>query len=562
MMRTGSNRILPLIILLFALGVLVVACAGTPVVVEREVIKEVTPEPQAMPLVVGPDTLVYSLRNIARQGYDARQAFLTTSRGVAQTISEALLAFDWEEQKVEPRLAESWEISEDGMSITFNLRQGVTFHDGTPFNADAVVFNLEQVFDEDHPYHDQGRFPWATAMFPTFEGVVKVDEFTVRVTTSQPDPLLEWRMSTDPTFIGSPTAIMELGENYKWSPVGTGPWFLEELDKETKVVVQAYEEYWGPKPAVKTIIFKINTNDDSRVEDLLAGGVDLMERPPGGRIPQLRNTPGLKVQLFPAMSHGYFNVNVTKPMFEDPKVRLALAYALDRETYAREIENGTQTALRYNLPDAMWAHDPNVPEVFEYDPEKAKALLAEAGWEDRDGDGWLDNEDGERLTFTIISQQQSKRISDISLFFQSNLRAIGIAAHVTILDTASAFDPVVGLFNPEIPEVNQMGIAAFLPDPSFDIERWLCRTRSPNGFNISQYCNQELDRLAKEAETELDMERRAQLFSEIQRIASQDPPWIPTTMRPTVAVAKEQVNGFRWDPNWVLDFRNVTLSER
>ena len=217
-----------------------------------------------------------------------------------------------------PGLAESWETTPDGLTWKFALRRHVKFHDGTPFNAEAVVFNFERWMFEHHPYH-KGVFEYWKSMFGGFPGFVKsveaIDEFTVEFVLEKPMAPFLANLAMPMFGIASPTAIKKHGDDYFKNPVGTGSFRFREWRKDDRVVLERNPDYWGEKALLDRVIFRSIVDNSARLLELQAGSIDLMEFLNPDDIPTVKNDPNLQLILRPSMNVGYLWWNVEKEPF-------------------------------------------------------------------------------------------------------------------------------------------------------------------------------------------------------------------------------------------------------
>lgn len=195
-------------------------------------------------------------------------------------IYEGLTRYKSGTLEVEPALATGWEISEDGTEYTFTLRDGVTFHDGTAFDAEAVKFNFDRMLDESHPFHDTGPFP-LSFFFSAVEETTVVDPLTVKFKLNAPYAPFLSNLAYPTGLMVSPAAVEEGGKDFGRSPVGTGPFKFEEWKSNERVVVTRNDAYWGEKAGTEAVVFRPITDANTRVAEMLAGGIDMMvEVPP------------------------------------------------------------------------------------------------------------------------------------------------------------------------------------------------------------------------------------------------------------------------------------------
>jgi peptide/nickel transport system substrate-binding protein len=451
-----------------------------------------------------------------------------------------LVLFDYIDQSYKPRLAESWEIADDLMSITFKLREGVNFHDGTPFNADAVVFSFERIFKPDNEWAAEGNF-YYNALVPFYELTEKVDDYTVTVTFNQPDALILQRFAIDTSYIANPVAVMEYGNrDYSMDPTkysGTGPYRAVELRPKELVRLERNEEWWGPKPAFKNLIFRLFTNDtaggDARVNALLARELDMALYVPGTRRNDIAGAEGegLAHEWFSQSVLGYYYLNHTDPFFQDKLVRQAIARSFDRATfYEATVGPTTIPWSGFWYPDSPY-YNPDVN--LDYNPDQVIALLEEAGYTEIGEDGIrVRPADGMRAAFKFQwAGLPNAQPPDDRIFWSQQLQELfGVEATLEPYDPGLSADFESGPLAPQNLGMYGWGVGTFLADPEFAYNRWICAERTPTGFNASQYCNEALDELYAQSKGASDQEARIEIFKEMQAIAGEDIPWIPTSI--------------------------------
>jgi peptide/nickel transport system substrate-binding protein len=503
------------------------------------------------------DTLTFNLDRVIVGGMDASQTVESTGKAASFHISETLLEFDEAANAVKPKLAESWDAAADGLTYTFSLRQGVKFHDGTDFNADAVVTSLMRIYDENHPLHANGKNPLAS--FAPIQSVEKIDDYTVKIVASRKDPVFLWRMTLEPTYIQSPAALQLFGSDYTNHAVGTGPFRLMEFDAQTKIILERFDDYWGAKPVYKTLAFKINPDDQSKVADLLAGNVDVITRPPADQLEQLRNTPGLQVDVYPLRWLGYLTLNSSVPPLDDARVRRAMNYAFDRDTLSNVFNKGTTKSWASVWFEGAYAYEPNVTK-YSLDPGAARTLLDQAGWVLPDGKK-IREKNGKLLEIRLA---QAGTLygpeAAIPELFQRNMLDIGMTVNITKIDPSVFFDPKVGAVNPANEEAAVFGWIAFLPDPSFVFDRFTKASIPPGGYNLSFYTNPKVEDLYTASLSELDLDKRAEYFREIQRIVMDEVPILPLSIVTLPMAWNNRVSGFKVRGNETVDLTSVTLA--
>src|SRR6185436_14601975 len=222
---------------------------------------------------------------------DPAQVTDLNSNRVGRRVVETLVTFADESTQIVPGLAESWTISKDGLSYTFKLRKGIAFHDGTPFNAQAVKFSIERQINPEHPANKLGKYPFAAYFFGNVKAVEAMDDSTVRFVLKEPRASFLAILVAPAASVVSPTAAMKSGQDYTASPVGTGPFKFASWDRGQRVVLEKNPTYWRYPVKVDRVIFRPVTEDQARLTELLTGGLDLIVGTPPDFVAQLENHP-------------------------------------------------------------------------------------------------------------------------------------------------------------------------------------------------------------------------------------------------------------------------------
>jgi peptide/nickel transport system substrate-binding protein len=289
-----------------------------------------------------------------------------------------------------PALATSWETSADGLTWTFHLREGVSFTDGTPFNADAVVFNFDRWWNPDNPLYQEGQFIYWNYMFQAPKGpdsvladIEKVDDMTVQMTLNRPNASLLNTLAMENFRIASPTAIQEQGLKYgtaEGKAVGTGPFMVDEWVKEDHLTLARNDNYWGKKPTLEKITFRVIPDTSAAFLALQAGEIDMISlwaSPSPDDIASAKSDPNLKVVYNPAFNVGYLGFNWAKEWLQNDNVRLALAHAIDKQAIIDAIYPGDAEPAKEFLPPSLWGFNDSI-EDYAYDPDAARAALQAA----------------------------------------------------------------------------------------------------------------------------------------------------------------------------------------
>jgi len=408
-----------------------------------------------------------------------------------------------------PGLAERWEMAADGLTWTFFLRQDVTFHDGEPFNAQAVAANLDRITD---PAIASQK---ARALLGPYTGYTVVDEYTITLNLSEPyAPLLD-ALSQVYLGIGSPKALDEYSKNtYQWNQVGTGPYRLDEVVPGDHIILKRNADYaWGPVfyapitgQSLDTVEFRFFTDPPTRSLALESGEVQVIgELLPTDAELLLGNT-ALRIYQVPiaGMPQGFF-INTQNAPTDDPAVRQALIYGTNRTAIIDAVFQGQSPVAHGPITAVTPFYDPAVESLYPYDPDFARSLLQGAGYADDDGDGMLER-DGEPLTLRMVYAPWNQ-MGDVAQLIQSQWRDLGITLE---LDLVPDFPTLIDRANEG--DYHLIGRYDFGVDASLLNRFYLSDARD----NWARYKDAELDGWLLEATRQSDPSVRAQLYASAQ----------------------------------------------
>ncbi|MEM9524663.1 MAG: ABC transporter substrate-binding protein, partial [Pseudomonadota bacterium] len=294
-------------------------------------------------------------------------------------VYEGLVRYKSGTLEVEPALATGWTIGGGGTEYTFTLRDGVTFHDGTPFDAQAVKFNFDRMLDEAHPYHDTGPFPLAF-FFNAVQRTEVIDDLTVKFTLNAPYAPFLSNLAYPTGLIVSPAAVETHGVDFGRNPSGTGPFEFAGWRSNEAVFIERNPRYWGEPAGTDTVVFRPITDANTRVAEMLAGGIDMMVEVPPTSLSRFEGDAFNIVEQ--AGPHLWFLIlNAKEGPFADKRVRQAVNYAINKEAIVNDVLEGTADIASGPTPPAFaWAYNDGL-DPYPYDADKARALLAEAGAE-------------------------------------------------------------------------------------------------------------------------------------------------------------------------------------
>ena len=468
------------------------------------------------------------------QTLDPAQAVTISDFRILCNMYEGLLAYKEGSLEVEPALATSWTVSDDGKTYTFKLREGVKFHDGTDFDAEAVKFNFDRVTDKNHPYYDTGPFPFIFELGP-IAGTEAIDKYTVAIHLASPyAPMLTMLASSIGGLAGiSPAAVKQYGKEFSRHGVGTGPFKFKLWESNRQIVLEANPDYWGGAPKLKGVVFRPIVDENARVSEMLSGGTDVTIEVPPDNVATFTADPRFKFYEQEGPHLWYLLLNTKDKPFNDKLVRQAANYAINKTALVEKVLKGTATVAAGPTPPAFqWAHDAALA-PYPYDPEKAKALLAQAGYPD-----------GVDVTF-YVTESGSGMLSPVIMgtAIQADLAAVGIRAKIETYE----WNTFLGKIIPGMEGKAKIAELSFMTqDP--DMHPFLAlKTGAP--VNSGYYSNPEVDALIDQGRAATDPAERAAIYKKMQEIVFEDAPWVYIANWKQNAVASAAVKGFALQPS-------------
>ena len=454
---------------------------------------------------------------------------------------------------IKPGLAESWQISDDGKTWTFQLRSGVTFHDGTPFDAQAAKWNLERwVGNQEHDW-----LPIASQI----KSIETPDKYTLvlRMKDFYYAAGQELTLVRPVRFL-SPKAIDAAGKFVK--PVGTGPWQVQVDNPGQRAVFVPYKNYWGTKPKLEEVVFDVIPDPQTRVAALLSGEVDLI----GGEytggiplesIPTLKSDPKVKLLTAQGSTTYLIQTNYRRPPFNDVRVRQALNYAINRSAISSKVFNGLAAPAKGvfapNIPYVTYSE----PQLYAYNPNQAKRMLATAGWKPG-GDGILEK-NGQRFQVTMVVDAdvfpQAKSMAEV---VQAELRNIGIDIDIRLLDSGGWSNAI---------EKNDFDLTINMTqgspyDPHSSLTQMFHSIKKSNehgGF----FAEPKLDKMIDEVLSTKDEKERQQRYAQIQKYIDENAAAIPVVYSQRIYALSNDVNGFKLaGTEYELNLEEITFTKR
>lgn len=473
-------------------------------------------------------------------------------RSVTGQIFEGLLMQDLTDPdatyaKLRPALAESYEITEDGRVWTFQLRQGVKFHDGTPFDAEAVKYNVERITNPDAPQFSGKASAYMGSVTTWLEKFEIVDPQTVRFTLKKPN--YEWFAGTIQEYgqflIMSPASIEQHGnDGVALHPTGTGPFRFVERRQGVTITLERNDDYWGEKAKLDQLVIATISDPSARVNALLAGEVHMLTTPPWEQIDALKQEEDLVLTTKDTVpSLWYMHINNKHEILSDVRVRQAISYGFNRAEMVKRVMRDTATPAYGMLSAGTFAYDPSF-EMYPYDPDKARQLLAEAGYPD----GFELNMDTMIYGFNELYEQ----------YFQRDMAAIGIKVNLNKSEWIAYLNKWAGGMDSQL-GLNTMGWGQTIPGWTGAVSR--CTAQPPNGINTGWYCNEEVDKLLDLAVTIKDQAEAAEVYKKINTLIMEDAGFLPAYNDNQPIFLNKSVKGFVNPAATWFDFSTVWIEE-
>jgi peptide/nickel transport system substrate-binding protein len=460
-----------------------------------------------------------------------------SSHEVGSMIYDGLVKLD-KDLNLAPAMAESWTYSRDCLELTFKLRRDVKWHDGRPFTADDVVFTYQAMINPKTPA------PFKEG-FLLVKDVEALDPYTVRVRYDKPyaRAVETWGTYILPKHLlesfAAAGTLRESPQNSR--PVGTGPYRFQEWKPGEKVVLVANPDYYEGRPYLGRVVYRVIPSQATIFLELKAQGVDYVSTLTGIQYSRQTEYPAFRKAYhkyrYPGDSYTFLGFNLKDPRFADPRVRQAFAHAINKQ----ELIDGVRLGLAHEstgpLRPGTWAYTEDVKR-YEYDPEKAKALLAEAGWKDRDGDGVVEDRDGKPFTLTIRTNQGNDERKKIAEIIQQRLKDIGVQADIQLIEWAAFIKEFV---KPRRFEVLVLGLGTGTDPDQFVV--WHSSQRGPDQMNRTGYANPEVDALLEAGRQSCVQKERVRYYHRIQEILAEDLPMIFLFNRDSLPVVAARVRG-------------------
>ena len=521
---------------LFA-GLLVLFCLGLVCGCDRRDDK-LAGQGEAGPPVVG-DTLIMG------SGADAVNLLPVlasdgTSSDINGLVYNGLVRYD-KDLKIEGDLAERWDVSPDNLTLTFHLRRGVRWHDGAPFTAEDVLFTYRLLIDPKTPTAYAERYR-QVAMAEV------LDAHTFRVHYHEPlaTALVSWAFPVHPRHLLEGVEVTK--SPLASRPVGTGPYRFVDWQRGEKIVLEANPDYFEGPPYIQRVLYRVIPDASTMFLEMQSGGLDFMGLTPLQYAMQT-DTPAFRRRFrkyrYPASAYSYLGYNLRRPLFQDKRVRQALSYAIDKQEIIDGVLLGLGQVASGPYKPGSWVHNPEVRR-YHYDPERARTLLAEAGWKDTDGDGVVDR-NGKPLAFTIVTNQGNDQRVKAGEIIQRRLAEVGVKVKLRVVEWAAFLKEFI---NPGNYDATILGWN-ITPDPD-GYNVWHSSKTGPGELNFTFFKNAEVDKLLEAGRRTFDQAERKRLYARFQEILAEEQPYTFLYVPDSLPVVAARFRGIEPAPAGIM----------
>ncbi|KMZ41641.1 MULTISPECIES: ABC transporter substrate-binding protein [Bacillales] len=506
---------------LVALAMLIAGCSSTSTTqAPAEQAKTETPAPATEPAKTGPKQLIIG-RGADTKGLDPITQTDGETFKVTENVMDTLIGFADGSTELAPSLAEKWEVTPDGLVYTLKLRSGVKFHDGTDFNAEAVKYNFERWSDKSHPQHSPEGFEYYVSQFGGYKGdathiiksVEAVDPTTVKFTLNRPLAPFLANLAMSPFAIGSPEALKKDVKKFNEHPIGTGPFKFVEWKRNDTITLEKNPDYWSPGyPKLDKLVFKVIPENTARLTALASGEIDLMDGLNTDDIPAVKDNKDLQLFLRPTNNIGYIGFNVEKKPLDNPKVREAIAYAINKPEIVTAFFDGVGEPAVNPMPKTMWGHNNDIKDR-EFNLDKAKQLLAEAG-----------HPNGFKIKFWAMPVPRPYMPEGVKIAeaIQQDLKKIGVDAEIVTMEWATYLEKTrLGE-----QEMFMLGWTGDNGDPDNFLAVLLDKNNIGSN-NYTRWANEEAHQLMMKAQSTPDQAEREKMYKKVQEIIFKDVPMVP-----------------------------------
>jgi peptide/nickel transport system substrate-binding protein len=469
-----------------------------------------------------------------------------------ESLFDTLVRYKTGSTEVEPSLATEWTVSDDHLTWTFTLREGVTFHDGTPVNAEAVAFSFQRQLDPEHDFHD-GEFVYWHDQFSFVKSVEAQGDKTVVFTLDKPFVPFLTNLAMFTASIVSPAQFKKLkeagdeGATFKNKPVGSGPFKLKEWRRGEAIVLEAFDDHWRGRPQLDQVVLRKIADNNSRASLLQKGDLHGMDGINPADVSVLDEDANVSVVQQPGMNVAYMSFNNLKAPFDDARVRRACAMALDLERVAQRLYYGLAVPAKNPLPPTLQGYNDELAARTQ-DVEAAKKLLAEAG-----------HPDGFETTLWTMTNPRPymPQPDKLATYVKNSLKSIGVTVTIVQKEWASYLEEVQNAEH----DMCFLGWIGDNGDPDNFLYVLLDKENTEVGkaSNYSFYRSEPVHELLTAARVEFDAAKRADLYKQAQALIYEDVPLVPLVHNAQVVAIRANVQGFQLQPTGLLRFADMSV---
>ncbi|MEX0404297.1 ABC transporter substrate-binding protein [Aquibium sp. LZ166] len=507
-------------------------------------------------------TLVYCSEG-SPEGFDpALYTAGTTFDASSRPVYNRLVEFTPGTTQIEPGLAESWEVSDDGLEYTFKLRPGVKFQSTDFFtpsrdmNADDVLYSFERQLKADNPWNQYvAGAAWeyfnGMGMPDLIKSIEKVDDMTVKFTLNKPEAPFLANLGMDFASIMSKEYADKLEADGKMDqlnqmPLGTGPFEFVNYQQDAVIRYRANEDYWKGKEAIDDLVFAITTDAAVRLQKLQAGECHIFPYPNAADVESMKSNADLTVMEQEGLNVAYLAYNTTQAPFDKTEVRKALNMAINKQAIVDAVFQGAATPAKNPIPPTMWSYNDAIQDD-PYDPEAAKKMLEEAGVTDLKMKVWA-------MPVARPYMLNARRAAEL---IQSDLAAVGVEAEIVSYEWAEYLSRSK---EKDRDGAVMLGWTGDNGDPD-NFLHTLLGCDAVGGNNRAQWCNEEFDGLVNKAKTTTDKDERTKLYEQAQEVFKREAPWATIDHSLVVMPMRKEVQGYVMSPLGQHSFSGVDLAE-
>jgi dipeptide transport system substrate-binding protein len=482
-----------------------------------------------------------------------------TSFDAARPVYNQLVEFDRGTTNVIAGLAEKWDVSPDGLVVTFHLRKGVKFHSSKSFkptrdfNADDVLFSFNRMWKDDNPYHkvSGGAYDYFSdmGMPDLLKSIDKVDDYTVKFTLKEANAPIVANLAMDFATILSgeyADAMLKAGtpEKVDQEPIGTGPFTFVAYQKDAVIRFKANPDYWGGKPAIDDLVYAITKDPTARYAKLQKNECQVMMGPNPADLAAMKANPDVNLLSQPGLNIAYLSFDFLKPPFDKKEVRQALSMAIDKAAIIKDVYQGAGQAAKNFIPPTIWSYNDQIQD-WPYDPEKAKAMLKAAGITTLDSDLWY-------MPVTRPYNPNAKRIAEM---MQADFAKVGVNTKLVTYEWGEYRKRLQGAEH----QMGQLGWTGDNGDPDNFFFLLGCDAARIGGQNITKWCNKDFDALLKKARTTPDVAERTKDYMKMQEIVHEEAPAFLIAHSVVYEPIRKNVTGYKVSPLGRHEFFGVDL---